>query len=427
MKSLVIEAAIVDAYNEDEQLSAFAQAFEDNARFPFRGLVVGVEVAVMSVDFEGDERPGIVAICQRAGNPYSVSLLDITPTGAMPMEARQLIDAYRRWSNASPLTSSETEKAIPWVYPRFASADRGIEPPLGLTSHGECDPATEYWGEPGEPIRPLCRTVISAGPRPSFEMEQVIPRVDEDDWDSDPIIDAADLHHAGHHREAIRILENTPAIDKRCIDAWGLRGRDVSQHVASRSTTIRSMASTVFVPVDGTWTSLGGHHVVMLIVHATRKLAQRLGGFASAPTFPSAAPALGAWYATAIFWKPQVVLFVSESTLLPVFVPLAPATTVLRRFPAELEAVLRRHGVPGAFIGSELSTLGDTACLPTANRSIVGVLNEYVRLAGYAHDDLGSTPDLGWLADWLAQTPMGPLHKRHGSANRELAALIASA
>jgi len=105
-----------------------------------------------------------------------------------------------------------------------ATVLREIEPPLGLTSRGECGPATEYWGEPGEPIRRLCRTVIFAGPRPSFEMEQVIPRVDEDDWDSDPIIDAADLHHAGHHREAIRILENTPVIDKRCIDAWGHLG-----------------------------------------------------------------------------------------------------------------------------------------------------------------------------------------------------------
>ena len=58
---------------------------------------------------------------------------------------------------------------------------------------------------------------------------------------------------------------------------------------------------------------------------------------------------------------------------------------------------------------------------------MVGVLNEYVRLVGYAHDDLGSTLNLVWLSDRLAQTPMGPLDRRHGSADRELAALIASA
>lgn len=51
-----------------------------------------------------------------------------------------------------------------------------------------------------------------------------------------------------------------------------------------------------------------GHDVVMLIVHATRKLAQRLGGFAPTPTTPSTAPALSAWCATAILWNPQVML-----------------------------------------------------------------------------------------------------------------------
>lgn len=219
----VIEEVLVDAYNEDEQLSAFAQAFEDNARFPFRGLVVGVEVAVVSVEFEGDERRGLIAICRRAGEPYSVSLLDITPTGPMSMETRRLIDAYRRWSHASPLASNVAENAA-WVYPRFAPTGIEIALPLALTSHGEWDPADEYWGEPGAPIHPLCRTVIGAGPRPSFEMEQVIPGVDEDDWDSDPIVEAADLHQAGHHREAIRILENALAIDHRCIDAWGHLG-----------------------------------------------------------------------------------------------------------------------------------------------------------------------------------------------------------
>ena len=220
----LIEEVIVDAYNEDEQLSAFAQAFVDSARFPFGGLVVGVEVAVVSVDFEGDERRGLIAICRRAGKPYSVSLLDITPAGPMSVETRRLIDAYRRWSHASPMASSVAENASPWVYPRFATTGIEIAMPLALTSYGEWNPADEYWGEPGEPIHPLCRTVIAAGPRPSFEMEQVIPGVDEDDWDGDPIIEAADLHHAGHHREAIRILENALAIDNRCIDAWGHLG-----------------------------------------------------------------------------------------------------------------------------------------------------------------------------------------------------------
>ena len=43
--------------------------------------------------------------------------------------------------------------------------------------------------------------IIAAGPRDEFEMEQVIPGVDEDDWDSDPIVEAADMHGAGYNKE----------------------------------------------------------------------------------------------------------------------------------------------------------------------------------------------------------------------------------
>lgn len=36
---------------------------------------------------------------------------------------------------------------------------------------------------------------------------------------------------------------------------------------------------------------------------------------------------------------------------------------------------------------------------------MVGVLNEYVRIAGYVRAARGSTPDLVWLSDWRAHTP----------------------
>ncbi len=53
---------------------------------------------------------------------------------------------------------------------------------------------------------------------------------------------------------------------------------------------------------------------------------------------------LGDWFATALFWKPQVALLVNERTLLPVFMPLAPAATLLDRMPDAIASVLRLHG-----------------------------------------------------------------------------------
>ena len=75
----LIEGVTVDAYGADEQLWSFRQAFEDHARFPFIGRVVGVEVDITEVDFDGDERHGLVAVCRRAGERHTVSLLDVTP------------------------------------------------------------------------------------------------------------------------------------------------------------------------------------------------------------------------------------------------------------------------------------------------------------------------------------------------------------
>jgi hypothetical protein len=43
---------------------------------------------------------------------------------------------------------------------------------------GEWDPAREYWGEEDEPIDEWAKPIIARGPRPMFEMEQVLPGSD---------------------------------------------------------------------------------------------------------------------------------------------------------------------------------------------------------------------------------------------------------
>lgn len=220
----LIEGVLVDAYGEDEQLSSFRQAFGDTIRFPFRGQVVGADVEVIDVGYQGDGRRGLIAVCRRAGELHTVSLLDVSPAGPLPLETRDLIGAYRRWSGAEPLPVRIAHAAAPRAYPRFAPPDGERDPPLALVPLHAWDPSEQYWGEPGDPVPPMWQEVIAAGVRPSFEMEQVLPGVDADDWDTDPIVNAAELHHAGHHRDAIRLLEGLLAQDRRCLDAWSHLG-----------------------------------------------------------------------------------------------------------------------------------------------------------------------------------------------------------
>ena len=103
----LIAEVLVDAYGDDEQLWSFRQWFEDSATLPFRATVVGAEVEVLAIDYDGDDRRGLVARCERDGQRHSVSLLDITATGSLPTDTATLLAAYRRWANAEPTTADD--------------------------------------------------------------------------------------------------------------------------------------------------------------------------------------------------------------------------------------------------------------------------------------------------------------------------------
>lgn len=91
--------------------------------------------------------------------------------------------------------------------------------PLGLSEMGIWDPKEEYWGEENEPIEEWAKPIIAHGPRPMFEMEQVIPGEDSDDPFDDPITRSNDLKDAGNQEEAFEILMELCQADLRCLDA----------------------------------------------------------------------------------------------------------------------------------------------------------------------------------------------------------------
>ena len=162
----------------------------------------------------------------------------------------------------------------------------------------------------------------------------------------------------------------------------------------------------------------------MFSVHATRKLLDRVKQ-PVAPPVSEPATALGNWYATALFWKPQVALLVNERTLFPLLMPLAPAVTLLERFPGSLRQALAALGVASRFIESEIGAMTDGRYAKTADRSVVGSMNEFGYLAKVYRDHRG-IGDLVTLTLVLSETPCGPLYQRHGSPDRELAALVAA-
>jgi hypothetical protein len=119
----------------------------------------------------------------------------------------------------------------------------------------------------------------------------------------------------------------------------------------------------------------------VLIVRATKKLLQRLRS-ATLHEGESGTASLGQWYATALPWRPQqLIMLVNEQTLLPVLMPLAPAATVPARIGPAIAAVLAAHRVPADVVEAETIQMRDCRFGHTASRSVVGVMNEFAKLA----------------------------------------------
>jgi hypothetical protein len=145
----------------------------------------------------------------------------------------------------------------------------------------------------------------------------------------------------------------------------------------------------------------------MFTLHCTAKLRARLKRPLSDLHHP-ATTRLGDWYATALFWKPQLALLVNERTLLPVLMPLAPASTLPERVAPAVAQVLLLHGVDPDFVEHEVAAMADVEIAKTSNRRVVGTMNEFEFQAEVYRDHSGMT-DLLELAMRLAEVPCGAI------------------
>ncbi len=94
----------------------------------------------------------------------------------------------------------------------------------------------------------------------------------------------------------------------------------------------------------------------MFVVHGTKKFLDRAHSTTPpAPDPPPVTTILGAWYATVLFWQPQIAPFVNEPTRLPLFALLAPAATVIPRMTQSAAAVFTALGLSKEFIIREVT------------------------------------------------------------------------
>jgi len=86
--------ALVDCYNESEELTGLYTMIEDNVAFPFTTKVLDVDVEVERLDL--NDAGEVVALCRRGRSRQRVPILDL-PLADPPPSGWEWIEAYRYW------------------------------------------------------------------------------------------------------------------------------------------------------------------------------------------------------------------------------------------------------------------------------------------------------------------------------------------
>ena len=146
----------------------------------------------------------------------------------------------------------------------------------------------------------------------------------------------------------------------------------------------------------------------MVTIRCTKKLMRRLRGADEAGTSPSTT-VLGDWYANILFSRPQqLILCVSERTLLPVVILAKELDSFPLRLAASVRGVLARLGVPQELIEREEREMRQSVYGPTRSKRVLGSMNDFMyQLSWLLHD----RPGIG-LVDaslHLAETPCSPI------------------
>ncbi|MGH8241949.1 MAG: calcium-binding protein [Steroidobacteraceae bacterium] len=91
----LIEEAIIDAYKESEQRTAFYTLLDERLDTPFDTQILGVKATVERIHMTSDEQ--IVAICRRGRSRQAIPILDL-PLPNPPPAGAEWIEAYRHWA-----------------------------------------------------------------------------------------------------------------------------------------------------------------------------------------------------------------------------------------------------------------------------------------------------------------------------------------
>jgi hypothetical protein len=162
----------------------------------------------------------------------------------------------------------------------------------------------------------------------------------------------------------------------------------------------------------------------MYSIRCTRKLLDR-GAPIRLPPESASTTVLGDWYANIVFERPeQLIVCISERTLLPVIVLAKDFKRLPDRIAAAVETMLKAIRLPDQDIVEEISDMQQNHFAKTTDRRVLGSLNDFVF---HVQDGTASRREdtLHERALRLAQMPCSVLQYSYPSESA-LAAFIAN-
>ncbi|MGB5450673.1 MAG: hypothetical protein WBN00_01140 [Sedimenticolaceae bacterium] len=146
------------------------------------------------------------ARCRLPGSDRVINLRASRLRDIVPGEVATVKPRKQRSYAGHPHLSGEIQSA------RLDVAALGLVP-LKLERRGLWKPDEHYWGEADEPIEAWAKPIIARGPRRAFEMEQIVPGRDPDDFDSESDLR---IHRArGRRRRRGRLRDPDGALPVR--------------------------------------------------------------------------------------------------------------------------------------------------------------------------------------------------------------------
>ena len=147
----------------------------------------------------------------------------------------------------------------------------------------------------------------------------------------------------------------------------------------------------------------------MVVLRCTQRLLFRLKQFDDEPSVRSTTR-LGDWYGNVLHMgRRHALIFISEQSRLPVFIPIREANRLAAAFPDAVCQMLGAVGVPADEVELERLRMSEIAYARTKNRSLLGTLND-MSFGARVHFITARHDSLEDIALRLAETPIMPLN-----------------